>query len=213
MSQKEGKKSRKNSPLPAQVDSVGLRIIGGKMRGRKLAYAGDTRVRPMKDRVREAVFNLIGKKAEGKFAIDLFGGTGAVCLEAISRGAIGGQLIEMHFPTAKVIQQNIETLELQDSVKLHTGSVFFWNKKRAPLPQEAPWLVFMCPPYVFFVDRWPELEELFRSLWEEAPKDSVFLVETDERFDWDQIRPFEENAAGPWDIRTYFPATVGLLIK
>lgn len=213
MSQKEGKKYRKNSSSASQVDSVGLRIIGGTMRGRKLAYAGDRRVRPMKDRVREAVFNLIGKRAEGKFALDLFGGTGAVCLEAISRGAKKGLLIEMHFPTAKIIEQNIETLGLQDTVQLHVGSVFIWNKKREKLPTDLPWLVFVCPPYAFFVERWPELETLIRSLWDEAPKGSVFLVETDERFNWDLIRPYEDEAELPWDIRTYAPATVGLLVK
>ena len=66
-----------------------LRIVGGKFRGRKLLYAGDDRVRPMKERVREAVFNLLGPAAKKKHAIDLFAGSGALGLEAISRGAAG----------------------------------------------------------------------------------------------------------------------------
>ena len=97
MSQKNEKKSKKTKNSPknlagVMVDSVGLRIIGGTFRGRKLEYAGDMRVRPMKDRVRESVFNLVGTDVKGKFVLDLFGGTGAVCLEAISRGAVGGQI-------------------------------------------------------------------------------------------------------------------------
>ena len=56
---------------------VGLRIIGGSLRGRRLQYTGDLRTRPMKDRVRESVFNLIGPAVVGSHAIDLFAGTGA----------------------------------------------------------------------------------------------------------------------------------------
>ena len=67
-----------------------LRIIGGNFRGRKLRYHGDPVVRPMKHRVREAIFNLISTESDGAHAIDLFAGTGALGLEAISRGAEPG---------------------------------------------------------------------------------------------------------------------------
>ena len=86
------------------------RIVGGEFRGRKLLYSGDRRVRPMKDRVREAVFNLIGPAVRGTHAIDLFAGTGALGLEALSRGAASALFVERHFPTADVIRQNVETL-------------------------------------------------------------------------------------------------------
>src|SRR5262245_47435808 len=72
------------------------RIIGGTLRGRKLLFAGDARTRPMKDRVREALFNLLADAVRGKHAIDLFAGTGALGLEAISRGASGATLVERH---------------------------------------------------------------------------------------------------------------------
>jgi 16S rRNA (guanine966-N2)-methyltransferase len=57
---------------------AGLRVIGGSYRGRRLHYTGDFRTRPMKDRLREAVFNLLGREVAGKHAIDLFAGTGAL---------------------------------------------------------------------------------------------------------------------------------------
>ena len=193
------------------VDSVGLRIIGGTFRGRKLEYAGDMRVRPMKDRVRESVFNLVGTDVKGKFVLDLFGGTGAVCLEAISRGAAGGQIVEMHFPTAKTIKKNIETLGLADVVNLHTGNVFIWNKKRDALPQDVPWAVFVCPPYEFFINRWDDLSELINSLLEQAPAGSLFVVESDQRFDWENVKALTPNSE--WDIRAYPPAVVGLIKK
>ena len=65
-----------------------LRIIGGRLRGSVIEYHGDPRTRPMKDRVREAAFNLIGPQVVGTFAIDLFAGTGALAFEALSRGAV-----------------------------------------------------------------------------------------------------------------------------
>src|SRR6186997_1276149 len=75
---------RRKPPRPAAPPPAGteLRIIGGDLRGRKLEYHGDPRTRPMKDRVREAVFNLV--EPDGTYAIDLFGGTGALGLEALS---------------------------------------------------------------------------------------------------------------------------------
>ncbi len=92
--------------LPAEATGpVGVRIIGGKFRGRKLEYSGDLRTRPMKDRVREALFNLLGHAVEGKVAIDLFAGTGALALEALSRGASRAVLVEQHRPTAQTIRQ------------------------------------------------------------------------------------------------------------
>src|SRR5687768_13415002 len=98
-------KHRKQRPEPAARDDDAsragkLRIVGGKFRHRLIEYSGDERTRPMKDRVREAVFNLIGPRVVGKRAIDLFAGTGAIGLEALSRGASHAVLLERHFPTA-----------------------------------------------------------------------------------------------------------------
>src|SRR4029453_14397542 len=92
-------------PVPGR-ETVGLRIVGGKLRGRALAYSGDEPTRPMKDRVREAVFNLLGPGVQGAHALDLFAGTGALGLEAISRGAARATFLERHLPTCRLIEQN-----------------------------------------------------------------------------------------------------------
>ena len=68
------------------VKPVGLRIIAGRFRRRKLEYSGNLGVRPMRDRVRQAVFNILGTTVAGTHVLDLFAGTGALALEAISRG-------------------------------------------------------------------------------------------------------------------------------
>ena len=76
----------------------------------------------MKDRVREALFNLLGRTVEGKIAIDLFAGTGALALEALSRGALRAVAIEMHRPTARLIWQNAAEFGTSRRVENRAGS-------------------------------------------------------------------------------------------
>ncbi len=102
-----------NRAGPGSVDeriAATLRIIGGKFARRRLKYTGDPRTRPMKDRVREALFNLVGPSVIDAHAIDLFAGTGALGLEALSRGAARATFVERHYPTAATIKENIATL-------------------------------------------------------------------------------------------------------
>jgi 16S rRNA (guanine(966)-N(2))-methyltransferase RsmD len=192
------------------TEVAGLRIVGGKFRGRKLNYSGDLRTRPMKDRLREAIFNLIGTDIRGTHAFDLFAGTGALGLEALSRGAARATFLEQHFPTAAIIKQNIAVLEVVESTEVVPGNTFIWFERqkkdgRFPLPGENPWAVFCSPPYDFFVDRTAEMLELIGEMLVLAPEKSVFIVEADNRFDF-QLLPQSEA----WDVRAYSPAVVGI---
>jgi 16S rRNA (guanine966-N2)-methyltransferase len=201
-------KQRGHRPSAKRGDAdeavVGLRIIGGSMRGRKLAYTGDVRTRPMKDRVREAVFNLLGTGVSGTHAIDLFSGTGALGLEAISRGAARGIFIERHYPTAKVIEQNIAALGIGDRAAVVFGDAFFWSGA-FQADESTPLTVFCSPPYDFYVERQPEMLELIERWVKMGPKASLVVVEADERFDFAEL-----ERLGAWDVRTYPPAVVGI---
>jgi 16S rRNA (guanine966-N2)-methyltransferase len=106
-----------------------VRIIGGTFRGRRLQYHGDPVVRPMKHRTREAMFNLISTECTGHHAIDLFAGTGALGLEALSRGAASATFIEKHVPSARIVEQNIRGLEVEDRTQLLVTSAFLWAKR------------------------------------------------------------------------------------
>lgn len=184
-----------------------LRIIGGRFRGRKLLYSGDPRIRPMKGRVREAIFNLLGPSVRGKHAIDLFAGTGALALEALSRGARRATLIEQHVPTAEIVRRNIATLEVPSICDLVTANVFTWWKRQPELGS-TPWLVFSSPPYDFYVDRADEMLGLLGGLVESAPAESIIAVESDKRFDLKRL-PEPDS----WDVRSYAPAVVGIYGK
>jgi 16S rRNA (guanine966-N2)-methyltransferase len=183
------------------------RIIGGTMRGRKLRYSGDLRTRPMKDRVREAVFNLLGPAVRGKHAIDLFAGTGALGLEAISRGAAGATFAERHFPTAALIRESAAELGVEGVCTILPANVLLWAKRMPPLPA-IPWVVFCSPPYDLYVEQAEAVLALVSQLIEHAPADSQFCVEADERFDFGQL-----PHAGEWDVRRYPPAIVGVWRK
>ena len=189
-----------------------LRIIGGQYGGRQIEYSGDQRTRPMKERVREAMFNLVGPWVKGTYTIDLFAGTGAVGLESVSRGSLGATLIEKHFPTARIIKNNIRTLELESIVEVVSGDAFHWLEHRMSTefqPQaDIPWTMFFCPPYKFFLDRQKEMLQMIQTLMTRAPENSHVIVESDTDFSED-VLPY----AGQWDVRPYPPAVLMLLRK
>jgi 16S rRNA (guanine966-N2)-methyltransferase len=160
-------KSNRSSAGPRDSDSAGrdpdVRIIGGQFRGRRLRYHGDPVVRPMKHRTREAIFNLVTTDAVDRHVMDLFAGTGALGLEALSRGAVSATFIEKHVPSAKVVEENIRTLDVADRATLLVTSAFLWMKRDLPnaAVQGGPsWLVFCSPPYAFYSERRDEMLEL-----------------------------------------------------
>ena len=159
----------------------------------------------MKDRVRQAVFNLIGPAVAGKHVLDLFAGTGALGLEALSRGAAGATFIEKHFPTADLVRKNVAELGVQSQCQVVAADTFLWCRKLPALPL-MPWLVFISPPYDLYVEWTDEMIGLVSGLLEQAPPDSLFVVEADQRFDLARLPD-----PNKWDIRRYPPAIVGIL--
>jgi len=217
----KSKKSHSGSKRGGPPEAVDLRVIGGKFRGSKLRYHGDPLTRPMKHRVREAVFNLVGTECKGRYAVDLFAGTGAVGIEAISRGAIGATFIERHIPTARIIQENLNALVVSDECQVLTTSTFLWAKRDLPhittppnnaSPSNPPWLVFCSPPYSFYHERQREMLDLVDSILQYAPAESILVVEADEPFDF-QLLPGEVASTkrdSGWDVRSYPPAVIGV---
>ena len=186
-----------------------LRIIGGDLRGRHFTYSGDPRTRPMKDQTRQAVFNLVGGWVPGKQAIDLFAGTGALGLEALSRGAKRAIFIERHIPSAKLIRDNVHELGLVDRATIETGDTFFWARQflKQKFAAETPaWAVFCCPPYSLFADQADEITAMLRSLVQAAPKQSVFVVESDDRFNPDRLPNRSQ-----WRVHVYRPTIIYVL--
>jgi len=87
-----------------------LRIVGGEARGRKLRAVPGDATRPTSDRVRQSLFDLLGQRTDGLAVLDLYAGTGAMALEALSRGAAGAVLIEKEARACGVIHGNVADL-------------------------------------------------------------------------------------------------------
>ncbi len=181
-----------------------LRVVGGRLRGSNIAYSGDARTRPMKDRTREALFNLLGTVVKGTHVYDLFAGTGAVGLEALSRGAVSATFIEQHAPTAKLLRQTLIRLDQQECAETLSTNAFFWAKTFKENFRH-PWIAFCCPPYDLYQTRGAEMDQLIRTLVEAAPAPVAVVVEAEQGFTGETL-PQPEN----WLIREYRPAALAI---
>jgi 16S rRNA (guanine(966)-N(2))-methyltransferase RsmD len=122
-----------------------MRVIGGEFRRRVLKSLAGLDVRPTPDRLREALFNILAPRLSGDrhdlvFA-DLYAGTGAVGIEALSRGAARALFVEQKHAAVRVIHENLKALGIEARAKVHEGRV------TAILPRLEADIVFLDPPY------------------------------------------------------------------
>jgi 16S rRNA (guanine966-N2)-methyltransferase len=156
----------------------------------------------MKERVREALFNILADRPRESLAVDLFAGTGALGLEAVSRGAHSAVLIEQHRQHVAQLQENVARLKLGDRVQVIPGDAFRLQLV-AELPSDRRWLVFCSPPYAHYHDRSQDLAALLREVVRRAPEGSTLVVEAERGFDA-SVLPDQLG----WDLRTYPPAVL-----
>ncbi|HUV68598.1 MAG TPA: 16S rRNA (guanine(966)-N(2))-methyltransferase RsmD [Terracidiphilus sp.] len=129
-----------------------MRIIAGTFRSRPLQAPAGLATRPSSDRLRETLFNVLAPRIAGAAFLDLYAGSGAIGIEAISRGAAHVTFVE-HAPAAlKVLRANLVSLGITAGVNLHTASVAsFLRKPRPGTPAfnsaAAFNIVFLDPPY------------------------------------------------------------------
>jgi 16S rRNA (guanine(966)-N(2))-methyltransferase RsmD len=127
-----------------------MRVIAGKYRSRPLRSLRGTDIRPTSDRLRETLFNVLtaGNPAalEGSVWLDLFAGTGAVGIEALSRGAKQVYFVESSAAAANVIRHNLHSLGIISGLKLYHDELprAFWRMERAHVAADV---VFIDPPY------------------------------------------------------------------
>ena len=189
-SKRHPEKSGHQGPVPPRHRLVhGIRIIGGQFKGRRLIYNGFVTLRPMRDRVRESLFAHLGSQIEGKRVFDLFAGTGAMGLEALSRGAAHATFVERHHPTLETLRQNITLLGVQARCEVVFGDCFVWARRLTRPLELVPWLVFVCPPYAFFHSRPSEMGELLSRVLHLAPPRSILVAESDDHYKGQELPP------------------------
>lgn len=126
-----------------------LRIIGGEWRGRKLRFPDVPNLRPTPDRVRETIFNWLIPMIHGASCLDLFAGSGALGLEALSRGASFTTFVDSNKKATQAIQSHLDLLNANDKANVFQidGVKFLSHKKFLNREAQAYDLVFLDPPY------------------------------------------------------------------
>jgi 16S rRNA (guanine966-N2)-methyltransferase len=155
-----------------------MRITGGRLRGRRLASFKGLDIRPTSDRVREAIFDLLGHHLPGEKVLDLFAGTGSLGIEALSRGAAWALFID-HSPKAmELIGRNLKLCGLEAQGFALRKDLLKGFPRRHRLLEEKMDLVFADPPYRKSMIL-PLLEELSRLKILGSP--STLVVQSEQR--------------------------------
>lgn len=119
-----------------------MRVIAGKAKGIQLQAVPGQGTRPISDRVKESLFNILGDWIVDAWVLDLFAGTGSVGIEALSRGAAQATFVEKHTRAMAVIRDNLRRTGLSDSARLIQADVFRFLEE-APEPFD---LIYVAPP-------------------------------------------------------------------
>lgn len=121
-----------------------LRIIGGLWRGRRLSFVAEEGLRPTLDRYRETLFNWLMFDVEGAHCLDLFAGSGALGLEALSRGARHVDFVDLSARAVSNIKHHLQTLDCERASVYQSGAEPWLKQQRAAKPYD---LIFLDPPF------------------------------------------------------------------
>lgn len=133
-----------------------MRVVAGRWRGRPIDAPRDGRVRPTADKVREAWLSIVAAEVAGAAVVDLFAGSGALGIEALSRGARSCDFVELNGPSLKALGANLERVGAGDAARVRRGDALRFVET---LPAFAYDLAFADPPYttdaaVRVAERW-----------------------------------------------------------
>ena len=164
-----------------------MRIVSGTLGGRRLKAPTDSRVRPTSDRVREAWMSILASELPGARVLDLFAGSGALGLEALSRGAASAEFVELHRASLAALHDNIAALGLESVATVRRADAERYARE---LPAKAFDVAFADPPYT--IDYAGRLVALFR----ERPFARILSVEhrADLPISGDETRRYGDTA-------------------
>jgi 16S rRNA (guanine966-N2)-methyltransferase len=121
-----------------------LRIIAGEFKGRRLEAPAGRTVRPTGDRVKEAWFSILQQSIPDARVLDLFAGSGALGLEALSRGAVAVDFVETQRTSLQALQANVDALKVEDRVTIHRMDAVRFAERLQPAQYDV---AFADPPY------------------------------------------------------------------
>ena len=169
-----------------------LRVSGGEVRGRRLVAPRG--IRPTEGLVREAIFNMVAAAVPDAVALDLFAGSGALGIEALSRGAAGASFVDRSEEACRVIKRNLEAAGYEERGRVHRADAARWLSAHPREVGEAT-LAFLDPPYADT----RALEAALRELDAGLPGTATVVVEHDARHRLpalDRLSPLRERRYG-----------------
>jgi 16S rRNA (guanine(966)-N(2))-methyltransferase RsmD len=123
-----------------------MRVVTGEAKGRRLKAPKTMGTRPIIDRVKTALFDILSDEVEDARFLDLFAGTGSVGIEALSRGAAHATFIEMSYPILKLIRENLQITGLADRAEVLHADAFKFLQALAVNPQRTYDIIYVAPP-------------------------------------------------------------------
>lgn len=171
-----------------------MRVIAGSAKGRRLKMVPGDTTRPVMDRVKEALFSILGRGVVDATFLDLFAGTGSVGIEALSRGAAKAVLVEMDKMAVQIIQDNLKTTNLGDQAIIRRANVFAFLKNP---PAEPFDYIYIAPPQ--YKNLWSETLQALDSSTGWIGKDTTVIVQIDPR----EQQAVELQRLEPYDERKY----------
>ncbi len=153
-----------------------MRVIGGSARGRTLKSIPGKQTRPITDRVKEALFNILAGEVEGARVLDLFGGTGAVGIEALSRGAAHATFVEISGKAYRVLRENLRLTDFTDRAQTIRGDAFAFLRGQPDAPYD---IVYIAPPQ--YRGMWKKALEMLDERPEWVAEDGLVIVQIDPR--------------------------------
>jgi 16S rRNA (guanine966-N2)-methyltransferase len=154
---------------------MGIRVIAGSAKGRRLKLVPGDSTRPVMDRVKEAVFSILGRGVRDALFLDLFAGTGSVGIEALSRGAQHAVFVEMDRLAVRTIQQNLEITGLGDRAAIRRTDVLALLRQSPPAdPYDY---IYVAPPQ--YRDLWRRTLEALDAKPGWVPVGTVVIVQID----------------------------------
>jgi 16S rRNA (guanine966-N2)-methyltransferase len=139
-----------------------MRIIAGEFRGRKLLPPEGDATRPITDRVKQSLFDILAPSIEGSRVHDLFAGTGSMGLECLSRGAAHATFFEADRSALERLKKNLAALKVELRSQIIPGDLFKWFS--ISTPSERANLIFLDPPYRFLKEQPEKLRKLADSI-------------------------------------------------
>ena len=184
-----------------------MRIIAGRFRSRViLPPESDQTTRPISDRVKQSLFDIVTPLLEDRIVYDCFAGTGSMGLESLSRGARRAVFFEADRSALARLKKNIESLDLGNESSVIAGDVFKYFTA-TPQPADPATLIFLDPPYRFLTERPEKLQGLAERLAAHLSPDGyvVFRHDAGDRLDLPALTVA--------DVRTYGGMTLEFLCR